>query len=61
LKNVAAIGNPDAIVPIDEIVISLTNPASLVANPVGIDNLIVARRCAETTAAPVSGLWSRHD
>ena len=56
-----AIGNPDAIVPIDEIVISLTNPASLVANPVGIDNLIVARRCAETTAAPVSGLWSRHD
>ena len=48
--------------PIDELVISLTNTASTCCpNPVGIDNLLVARRCAETTAAFVNGLWSRHD
>jgi hypothetical protein len=56
------ISNPDAIVPIDELIISLTNTASTCcSNPVGIDNLLVARRCAETTATFVGGLWSRHD
>lgn len=52
------ISNPYAVQPIDSLIISLSNTASACcSNPVGVDNLVVARRCAEGPATGTGGIF----